>query len=398
MSGAVPKLRFPEFNAPWDSTTFGTMVERVSYPVDVDPTATYREIGVRSHGKGVFHKEAALGVTIGEKRVFSVVPETLVLNIVFAWEQAVALTTQAEAGFIASHRFPMFRPKDGKADLRYLLRFLLTKKGKALLELASPGGAGRNKTLGQQDFLKLKTIVPAIAEQRKIASFLGAVDDKISGLRRKEAALVQFKAGLMQKLFSQKLRFTRDDGSAFPDWKEKQLGALVDLISGQHLGPNDYASDAQGLPYFSGPSDFTNSHREVTKWTTTPAVKVALPGDTLITVKGSGVGELLSLRFASVAMGRQLMAIRGTAIDGRLVYHRLSSERHEFQARAAGNMIPGLSRSDILSLKFTLPTHPEEQRKIADALSMLDAKNDSVRSQISKMETFKKGLLQQMFV
>ena len=77
----------------WNLTPLGSVLERVSLPVDVDPTKEYREIGIRSHGKGIFHKPSVTGESLGEKRVFWVVPDTLVLNIVFAWEQAVAITS-----------------------------------------------------------------------------------------------------------------------------------------------------------------------------------------------------------------------------------------------------------------------------------------------------------------
>lgn len=92
----------------WPIKQLGAILHRVGAPVAVNPNAQYREIGIRSHCKGVFHKPLVLGSEIGEKRVFSVVPNALVLNIVFAWEQAVAVVSDAEAGMIASHRFPMY--------------------------------------------------------------------------------------------------------------------------------------------------------------------------------------------------------------------------------------------------------------------------------------------------
>ncbi|WP_019488072.1 hypothetical protein [Kamptonema formosum] len=67
--------------------------------------ANYKQIGIRSHGKGIFHKEAVTGRELGNKRVYWVHPNAFVVNIVFAWEQAVALTSSDENGFIASHRF-----------------------------------------------------------------------------------------------------------------------------------------------------------------------------------------------------------------------------------------------------------------------------------------------------
>ena len=155
----VPKLRFPEFKGDWKHGIIRQYLQKLAEPVDVEPDEEYRQIGVRSHGKGLFHKEAVFGSELGEKRVFWVQPNALVINIVFAWEQALALTTEDEKGMIASHRFPMFAPVKGKADLDFAFHFFMRKQGKALLALASPGGAGRNKTLGQSEFMKLKVTV-----------------------------------------------------------------------------------------------------------------------------------------------------------------------------------------------------------------------------------------------
>jgi type I restriction enzyme S subunit len=172
MQKNIPQLRFPEFKQEWEQKPFGKLTSRVSNPVDVEPTKLYQQIGIRSHGKGIFHKELVDGKTLGNKRVFWVKENVLVVNIVFAWEQAVAKTTEREIGLIGSHRFPMYEPIKNVSDLDYLLHFFLTKKGKAQLELASPGGAGRNKTLGQKEFENLKLQTPSYQEQKKIASFL----------------------------------------------------------------------------------------------------------------------------------------------------------------------------------------------------------------------------------
>ena len=147
----IPALRFPDFEDDWQLKKIGTLTERVSNPVDVQDKELYSQIGIRSHGKGIFYKEAVSGKSLGNKRVFWVKENTFIVNIVFDWEQAVAKTTEKEIGMIASHRFPMYSPVDTQSNLDYLLHFFLTRKGKSLLELASPGGAGRNKTLGQKE-------------------------------------------------------------------------------------------------------------------------------------------------------------------------------------------------------------------------------------------------------
>ena len=166
----------------------------------------YQEIGIRSHAKGIFHKEPVIGKSLGNKSVFWIEPDCFVVNIVFAWEQAIAKTTEAERGMIASHRFPMYKPKEGVLDLDYLLYFFKSAKGKNLLELASPGGAGRNKTLGQSEFLKLKIPVPPIEEQKEIVRLLNTADKEIELQKKKIEAIKQQKKGLMQQLLTGKKR------------------------------------------------------------------------------------------------------------------------------------------------------------------------------------------------
>ena len=200
-----PRLRFSEFREAghWKTRKIGSILSKKAEAKTLDPDAIYREIGVRSHGKGLFHKEPVLGNAIGDKRVFHVVPDALVINIVFAWEQALAVTTPEEIGFIASHRFPMFVPIDNRCDVNFMQRLFLTPIGKELLKVASPGGAGRNRTLSQKEFENLDVLIPQTAEQQRIAECFSALDSLIAAQSRKIDGLQTHKKGLMQQIFPQ---------------------------------------------------------------------------------------------------------------------------------------------------------------------------------------------------
>lgn len=223
-----PKLRFPEFSDSWENYKIEDIFDRVGEPVILDDTRTYREIGIRSHGKGIFYKEEVSAVEIGNKRVFWVEPDCFVVNIVFAWERAVAKTTEQEKGMIASHRFPMYKPKKDIVDLNYITEYFITKRGQNVLMLASPGGAGRNKTLGQKEFAKSIVKLPSIPEQQKIADFLSNIDTIISNYNDTIKEWEKRKKGVIQKLFSQEVRFKADDGNNFPEWEEKILGDVFE--------------------------------------------------------------------------------------------------------------------------------------------------------------------------
>lgn len=199
------KLRFKDENGKgfpeWKKHSIKNVLDRYSKPVDVNPSQLYTQIGIRSHGKGIFHKEAVSGKSLGNKRVFWIEEDKLILNIVFAWERAITKTTSSEKGMVASHRFPMYQPKQGLLNLDYILLFFLTPRGKTYLELASPGGAGRNKTLGQSEFEKLKIYLPSIEEQEKIVSFLNEISKQIELVNEQLEETRTFKRALLSKLF-----------------------------------------------------------------------------------------------------------------------------------------------------------------------------------------------------
>lgn len=203
---------------------FRDIFERVEVPVNVEPDKEYVQIGIRSHGKGLFYKEPVLGKALGNKQVFWIQPNCFILNVVFAWEQAITKTTENEIGMIGSHRFPMYRPKNDLVDIDYLIYYFLTKSGTDILEAASPGGAGRNRTLGQERFLKSKITLPTLPEQQKIAAILSTQDKVIELKEKLLAQKQQQKKYLMQQLLAGKKRLP----GFCEKWTRKQLGELFE--------------------------------------------------------------------------------------------------------------------------------------------------------------------------
>lgn len=194
----------------WKLKSISDIVDKIKVKLAPEPETLYREIGIRSHCKGIFHKEEVTGKSLGNKSVFWIQPDCFVVNIVFAWEHAIAKTTESEVGMIASHRFPLYKPKADILDLDYLLYYFKTARGKHLLGLASPGGAGRNKTLGQTEFAKLKIPVPSLEEQKRIVSVLSESDKEIELLKQHIDILKEQKKGLMQKLLTGEIRVNTD--------------------------------------------------------------------------------------------------------------------------------------------------------------------------------------------
>ncbi len=162
--------------------------------VKVELDGEYEEIGVRSFGRGIFHKEPTTGLELGTKRVFRIEPGDLVLSNVFAWEGAIALATDAEAGRIGSHRFMTFTPVDNRIDASWARWWFLSESGLELIGQASPGSAGRNRTLAIERFEALEIPLPPIDEQRRIAARLDHMASRGNALRsarERTSALVE---------------------------------------------------------------------------------------------------------------------------------------------------------------------------------------------------------------
>jgi type I restriction enzyme S subunit len=128
--------------------------------VDVDLAQEYHELGVRSFGKGTFHKPSISGLKLGSKRILWIEPGDLILMNVFAWEGAIAAVQPEDEGRVGSHRYITCVPKLGRVTVPFLCFYLLTPEGLSRIRQASPGGAGRNRTLGLRKLEQIKVPVP----------------------------------------------------------------------------------------------------------------------------------------------------------------------------------------------------------------------------------------------
>ena len=138
----------------------------VRRPVEVHPDRSYPEIGVRSFGRVAFHKPLIDGATVGSKRLFLVREGDLLFNIVFAWEGAIAVARTADHGRVGSHRFLTCVPDRKLTTSAFLYFYFLTREGLDRLGEASPGGAGRNRTLGLKKLDAIRVPIPSIDRQR----------------------------------------------------------------------------------------------------------------------------------------------------------------------------------------------------------------------------------------
>lgn len=393
-----PLIRFGRFSGDYEVVRIENILKRYLSPVILEDSIAYRQIGIRSHGKGVFHKGISTKSEIGGKRVFWIKPNLFILNIVFAWERAVAKTSSEEVGLIASHRFPMYEVDNEKIRLDYILNYFLTQKGQRLLELASPGGAGRNKTLGQKEFGRLLLKVPCIEEQKSVENLIVKVNKLIEQLQTKHSLLIEYKKGCCHRFFSQSLRFKDDNGNSFAEWESKTVGDF--MKESRIKGSN--GKDAKKITvklWGKGVFEKTNKRdgSENTKYYKRKSGQFLYSkldflncAFGIIPLDLDGLESTVDLPCFDIADGINHKFI--------LEYVKQRSFYQKYGDKADGSRKAKRINADVfLSFPVNLPCK-SEQNKIAAFITSLDDKISQVAQQIEQTKTFKKGLLQQMFV
>lgn len=163
----------------WPKAVLGDIAPIVRRPVAIHQDQAYPEMGIRSFGRGTFHKPALSGVDVGTKRLFRIEPGDLVFSNVFAWEGAIAVASSEDAGRFGSHRFITCVVDSSRANATFLKLYLTTAlEGREQVLKASPGGAGRNRTLGVEKMGQIQVPLSPLPEQQALVARLDALADK----------------------------------------------------------------------------------------------------------------------------------------------------------------------------------------------------------------------------
>jgi type I restriction enzyme S subunit len=236
---------------------------------------------------------------------------------------------------------------------------------------------------------------PTLQEQQKIATFLTAVDEKLQALKQKKSLLEQYKKGVMQKIFSQELRFTDDNGNAFSDWEEKKLGEVAEITMGQSPNSNSYNSDGHGIPLIQGNADIKNRVSNPRNWTTEKTKECKI-GDLILTVRAPVGAVAKSIHNACIGRG-VCSIVNNSKSNIEFIYQFLLDYETKWGSLEQGSTFTAVSGIEIKKLEIIFPSLLE-QTKIANFLSAIDEKINQCQAQLTKTEVYKKGLLQQLFV
>lgn len=249
-------------------------------------------------------------------------------------------------------------------------------------------------------YMSVEIHVPSLPEQQKIADFLSTIDTVIEKQKATVEAWKERKKGVMQKLFSQDVRFKADDGSEFPDWEEKKMGDVCNTFSG------GTPKSGEGRYYENGTINFIRSgeiHGSNTELSITEdglnesSAKLVVIGDILYALYGATSGEV-DISKINGAINQAILCIR--PIDGydrKFIVEILRYNKENILRKYLQGGQGNLSAQIIQGLHFEFPCLVEQQ-KIADCLSSLDDVIKKQKVTLATWEEMKRGLLQQMFV
>jgi type I restriction enzyme S subunit len=387
----APVLRFPEFTEPWQEKRgrelFGSRRLRGKNGLPIYSVTLTNGLVPRDSLNRQFGADAEIESHLRAK------PGDLVYNMMRMWQGAVG---RADVECMVSPAYVVLTPKSD-VDSKYFTYNLQRTRSIYNLWAYSYGLTSDRLRLYYRDFGHIKFHIPLLTEQKKISTVLSTVDKKLATLRRKCDLLHTYKRGLMQRFFSRELRFTAKDGSSFSDWEEILASKLFTNHSNKtHDGnlPILAITQESGAVLRDHVDKIILSSKESVN-----SYKVVDKGDFIISLRSFQGGIEYSKVYGICSPAYTILKpIRPIHDD----FYRHYFKNPDFIKRLSATTVgiregKQVSYSAFGNLKLIYPSI-EEQQKIANFFSAIDAKIDAVAEQIDKMKQFKKGLLQQMFV
>lgn len=363
-----------------------TLVRR---PITPAAGETYREIGLRSFGKGVFHKDPVAAEEIAGKKVFRIQPGDLIFSNVFAWEGAVAIASERESDMIGSHRFMTHQVNTKVADARYLLHYFYGGPGLNVVRSASPGSAGRNRTLGARTFAAKQIHLPSVTEQRRIAEKLDVAMDSISRvvqLKKESDALVRQHADALfgsikeQRPLSSALNESSDFVAVSPE-KTYRTAGILNRGRGLFRRPTISGNETK-YPRYNQLKSHQFVYSKLFGWEGSLAV---VPADFH--------GIHVSHEFPTFDIDPEVADVSYMTHLARWdgLHYRLKD-----QGSGMGSRRQRVNVSRLLATEVPLPSLPE-QRRIAESLTLTRRVAEAGARQVADMDALRKGLLDAAF-
>ena len=383
----VPKLRFKEFSDEWEEKKLGDLIllQRGSSPRPIIKYITNSSDGVNWIKIGDTNKESKYITSTSEKitkegakKSREVKKGEIILSNSMSYGRPFILKID---GYIHDGWF-VIRKYEENFNKEFLCQLLGSDFVQLQYKKVAAGGVVENISSELVNSVKVKVL--SLKEQEKIANFLSNIDKKISLTEKKLELFREYKKGVMQKIFSQELRFKDSNGNDYPEWEEKRLGEILtsksSAISQNTLKNNEGIYSVYGAIGKIKNINFYENENEY----------IGIVKD------GAGVGRTFLCEKKSSVLGTlNYLELKTKSIYLKFAYYIL--KQIDFSKYIVGSSIPHIYFKDYKNEKIQLPIL-EEQQKIADFLSSIDSKIESIEKELEGLKEFKRGLLQQMLV
>lgn len=404
----TPQLRFPEFTDEWQVKKLGDIADgKLSNGVFNDPNKVgsgYKLINVKDMYVDGFIDEATLTKVAIDKTEFQrnkVKNGDLFFTRSSLVKEGIAYTNiylkRSDDITFDGHLIKLSPRKD-----QFIPEFLyyLSKTNSARRQLVTFGTTTTMTTIGQKEVSEVEVRTPSKPEQEKIADFLTAVDERIAVGEKKLELLETYKRGVMQKIFSQQVRFKDENGSSYPDWEQKKLGEILKEVNEKTEKSNKFetlSSTTKGL--FSQKDYFSKNIASDDN----TGYKVLRINQIVLSPQNLWMGNInFNDKFEAGIVSPSYKIFETVRAVSGYLRHILKTRRMLYEYTQASEQGASIVRrnldiSSFMAISVTIPT-VQEQQKIADFLTTLDEKIAAEKSKLTAVRQFKKALLQRMFV
>lgn len=402
----APKLRFKGFDQDWTGLKIKDLVKSLDAGVsvnseDVEPKEDeYSVLKTSCISSGYFDEnERKRVLQDGEiQRLKEPVLDDSILMSRMNTPLLVGMNAyvfKAPKNTFLPDRLWQLKIDDNKTVTRWLAFYLGSDQGLNQIRDLASGTSNSMKNITKPDVLNLDLFVPSKEEQTKIASFLSAVDEKISQLTQKHELLSQYKQGMMQKLFSQQLRFKSDDGSEFGEW---EINIIRDVFTNKSKNFNPQNEGNLPCIELEHLSQNTGKILGTIESCEQQSTKNLFEKNSVLFGKlRPYLRKFAKPKFKGVCSS-EIWVLTGIKVSNDYLFQYIQSEQFsELTNIQSGSKMPRADWGVISEAEIEYPCLAE-QTKIANFLSAIDQKIEVVAQQIEQAKIWKKGLLQQMFV
>lgn len=402
--GNVPNLRFPQFSGEWEKEEIGKYIDILS-----GFAFKSEEMNVEGFGKAILR---GINITEGfirhSKEIDKYYSGSLerfdkyllqVNDLVLGMDGSkvgknIALIKDKDCSSLLIQRVARLREKDN-SDIKFIYHHLNSSIFHRYVDIVNTSSGIPHISLNQ--IKNFQIYFPQKQEQEKIASFLSSMNKKIEKLEEKLAFQEKYKKAMMQKLFSQEIRFKADDGSNFSSWEEKNGNEIFETITNKKHN-SDLPILAITQEYGAVPRDMID-YKVIVSDKSISTYKVIEIGDFIISLR-SFQGGIEYSNYKGLCSPAYIILREHIPISKDFFKSYFKTKRY---IKLLNRHIEGIRDGKIVSFKqFSEIKYPfpsvKEQQKIANFLSSLDKKIEATKKQKQKAQEFKKGLLQQMFV